>query len=183
MQKEFSIEFIKEICKRYQGGESVLPLRKAFSFDDKEGCVITAMDIANSDILLEYKYWFFCYNIFSKEQNQKIAIQLMEAILPIFEREYPNDLRPRKAIEATKLYIAGGIRFDELKEAGSGAHTAGRSIYSTNSSAACIAYAADYATHFVWYNTHHSISAVYSVAISVDANASQKILIDFINNN
>ena len=35
------------------------------------------------------------------------AADCAEAVLPIFERDYPNDDRPRKAIEAARLFARG----------------------------------------------------------------------------
>jgi len=38
----------------------------------------------------------------TKTMSMKLAIYAAELVLPIFETEYPNDKRPRKAIDATK---------------------------------------------------------------------------------
>src|SRR5690606_13529520 len=39
-----------------------------------------------------------------------LAADCAERVLPIFERERPNDARPRKAIEAARAYARGEIR-------------------------------------------------------------------------
>ena len=70
-----------------------------------------------SNIPLEDKYWFFCHRVFTDSQNQHFAIKIAEVVLPIFEEEYPEDNRPRKSIEAARLYIAGEIGIEELEEA------------------------------------------------------------------
>jgi len=41
----------------------------------------------------------------TKEDSVKLAIFAAEQVLEIFEREYPNDLRPRQAVEAAKSYL------------------------------------------------------------------------------
>lgn len=41
----------------------------------------------------------------NKRQNVLYAIFAAEQVLPIFEEKYPNDDRPRKAIEAAKDYV------------------------------------------------------------------------------
>lgn len=39
----------------------------------------------------------------------KVAIFSAELVLPIFEKKYPNDNRPRKTIEAAKSYLENPI--------------------------------------------------------------------------
>ena len=75
---------------------------------------ITAEAILNSEIPTRDKYWFFCRKVFSKEQNQRIAISLAKSVLSIYENKYPNDDRPRKAIKAAEDYLAGTITREEL---------------------------------------------------------------------
>jgi hypothetical protein len=41
----------------------------------------------------------------TKEDSVKLAIYAAELVIDIFEKEYPNDDRPRKAIEAAKNYL------------------------------------------------------------------------------
>ena len=44
------------------------------------------------------------------EQEQRlIAADFAERVLPLFEAEYPDDDRPRKAIEAARAYARGEI--------------------------------------------------------------------------
>ena len=43
--------------------------------------------------------------IFDKTQNIKYAIFAAEQVIGIYEKDYPKDDRPRKAIEATKDYL------------------------------------------------------------------------------
>ena len=38
-----------------------------------------------------------------------MAVEFAAAVLPIYEKEYPNDDRPRKAIEAARAYANGKI--------------------------------------------------------------------------
>ena len=40
-----------------------------------------------------------------EKDNARLAIFAAEQVLPIFEKEYPEDPRPRKAIEAAKEYV------------------------------------------------------------------------------
>lgn len=157
MQKEFTVEFIKENCGCYNKEGDLSLLGEAFFFNNKEccyndnSCIITALEIANSIIPLKDKYWFFCYNIFSKEQSQQIVTQVTEAVLPLFEEKGPEDLRHRKA---TKIYKA--VRDD---------YAVRDTAYYT------VATAVEYFTNYSW-----DAEQEYS-------KLAQQTLIDFINNN
>lgn len=66
---------------------------------------------------------------FSKK-NQKIlaiwAVDIAKRMLPYFEKKYPKDKRPKKAIEALKAWIRGEIRVGPVRKAALAAHTAAR---------------------------------------------------------
>jgi hypothetical protein len=47
--------------------------------------------------------------------KMKFAIECAELVLPIFEKEYPEDTRPRLAIEAAKKYGKKDATDDEAK--------------------------------------------------------------------
>ena len=49
-----------------------------------------------------------------------------EDSLPLYERDYPNDKRPRKAIETARLYVEGKASREELDAAGDAAGDAAR---------------------------------------------------------
>ena len=110
MQTEYNLDFLLENtgCYKKSKVESLFP---------KEREVVSYKDILQSNIPLEDKYWFFCHRVFTDSQNQHFAIKIAEVVLPIFEEEYPEDNRPRKSIEAARLYIAGEIGIEELEEA------------------------------------------------------------------
>ena len=48
--------------------------------------------------------------LFNKKQKDQYAVFAAEQVLHIFEKEYPDDDRPRKAIEATKRCINNSTR-------------------------------------------------------------------------
>jgi len=67
--------------------------------------------------------WAFCAVV--KHPGGERVMHLMaadfaEAVLPIYEKEYPNDNRPRKAIEAARQY-ANGETSEEQRDAASSA--------------------------------------------------------------
>ena len=49
--------------------------------------------------------WWYLRKVLTKEQSVKIAIYASEQVIGIFEKKYPKDDRPRKAIESAKEYL------------------------------------------------------------------------------
>ena len=59
------------------------------------------------------------------EQEQRlIAADFAERVLPLFEAEYPDDDRPRKAIEAARAFVRGEITKEQLDAAWAAARAA-----------------------------------------------------------
>jgi len=54
------------------------------------------------------------------------AADCAERVLPIFEKEFPNDARPRKAIQAARDFVNGKIDRKEMGLAGAAAWAAAR---------------------------------------------------------
>ena len=110
---------------------------------------ISISDILNSAIPLKDKYWFvFRKTGLLKEINQKIAIDLAEIVLPIYEKRYPTNTAVRECIEAAKQFIAGHISIDVLLEKRRAAYAAAAaaSYAAAYAAAAAAAYAAAYAS-------------------------------------
>jgi hypothetical protein len=66
----------------------------------------------------------------TREQQIRYAIFVAESVLRIYEEKYPDDKRPRKAIEAAKAYLA-----DQTEENRAAAYAAARAAYSANDAA------------------------------------------------
>jgi hypothetical protein len=65
------------------------------------------------------------------KQDQRLlatwAADCAERVLPLFEQAYPQDDRPRKAIEACRSWVRTGIfQMTEIRRASLGAHAAAR---------------------------------------------------------
>jgi hypothetical protein len=112
---------------------------------------------------------------FLNKKNQKVlvlwAIDCAEHVLPYFEEKYPQDKRPRKAIEAGRAWLRGEITTNEARTAAFAAHAAARDA---NHNAACAAaraaghaaatahvathaeHAATYASKAAFYGTNHA---------------------------
>jgi|GEM_PF-5916119 len=70
-----------------------------------------------------------------KKTLHKLSVKFAYESLPLFEKEYPNDSRPRKAIEAKEAWIKGEISDEELEAARSAARSASSSARSAARSA------------------------------------------------
>jgi len=136
MQTLFTAQFMRE-------NKGCYSLEQVESNVIKGRDFVTAMDILDCDIPTKDKYWLFCKKVFSKEQNQKIAILVAESVLHIFENKYPTDDRPRKAIQAAKDYLAGTISREELINYRRAAAAAADAAAYADAAAADAAYTAD----------------------------------------
>jgi hypothetical protein len=56
------------------------------------------------NITQDDKMWV-AFRMMREKSVRLCAIEIAKSVLPIFEKEYPNDLRPRKAIEAAETYL------------------------------------------------------------------------------
>jgi hypothetical protein len=65
------------------------------------------------------------------------AADCAERVLPYFEEAFPDDDRPRKAVEAARAWARGEIRVSEARTAALAAHAAAR--FAAERPAACAA--------------------------------------------
>ncbi len=98
--------------------------------------------------------------------DQKIlavwALLCAERVLPIFEEKYPNDPRPRDAIEAGRAWVLGEIRVGEVRKAAFSAHAAARAA-AGDSSASFAARAAGHAAATAHTPGHAVHAAEYAI--------------------
>ena len=57
-----------------------------------------------ADYRLDWANWVIC-RVFDKPNKVRYAIFAAEQVIHLFEKKYPNDKRPRKAIEAAKTWL------------------------------------------------------------------------------
>jgi hypothetical protein len=176
--KTFTRQFMYDNCGCYSKSEL-----EACSF--MKGEVVSLMDIVNSEIPIKDKYWFVCKKVATKEQNQRIAIDVAEMVLPIYEKRYPDDKRSREAIEAARQYLAGHIAIEQLIEkkmaAYAAAYTAAAAAYAAYTAAAyAAAYAADAAyAAYAAYAAAYAADAAYAAAAAEIKAQLQQYLITF----
>jgi len=87
------------------------------------------------------------------------AADCAEHVLPYFEEKYPKDDRPRKALEAGRAWVRGGIAMNEVRAAAFAAqaaardadHAAARAAARAAGHAAATAHVAGHARHAAAY--------------------------------
>lgn len=105
------------------------------------------------------------------------AIDCVERALPYFEEEYPEDNRPRKAIEACRVWVHTGVfKMTDVRKAALAAHAAAREVGEDNA-ARSAARAAGQAMATAHVPTHsigaanYALQAIYRATDSSDADA------------
>lgn len=78
-------------------------------------------------------------------QLQKFALWCAEEVLPIFEKQYPTDNRPKNCIEITRNFLKGKATRKELLAARDATYGANSSAYYAAAAAASVANVAYYA--------------------------------------
>jgi hypothetical protein len=101
-----------------------------------------------------------------------LAVFFAEGVLPIFEKEFPENKRPREAVEAAKAWIVNPCR-----ETANAAANAAYAAYAANaanaanaaSAYAASAYAAYAAAHAAAHAAHAADAAAYAAAAHANA--------------
>jgi len=89
------------------------------------------------------------------------AADCAEHVLPYFEQAYPNDDRPRNAIEAVRAWARGEMRVGEVRAVAVAAHAAARNA--EEGAARAAARAAGQAGGVAHMSGHARHAAVYAV--------------------
>ena len=82
-------------------------------------------------------------NLLKKKPSVEIAIECAKHVLVNYEKKHPDDLRPRKAIEAAEKWLKSPT--EKNKNAAAAADAAASAAYASAAYAAYAAYAAAYA--------------------------------------
>jgi hypothetical protein len=82
------------------------------------GDMLTAWDISVLDIPIEDRIWALLHSEFFTDSDLRlIACAFAERILPIYERKYPGDYRPRETIRVARLFAMDYVTISELRDA------------------------------------------------------------------
>ena len=91
------------------------------------------------------------------------AIECAERVLPFFEQAYPNDLRPRQALETLRAWIDTGVfKMAVIRGASLASHAAAREV-GEDSAARSVARAAGQAVATAHVPTHSIAAANYAL--------------------
>jgi hypothetical protein len=104
---------------------------------------------------------------FDKRDQQLLALwaaDCAEHVLAYFEEQYPNDPRPRRAIEAGRAWARGEIALSEARAAAFAAHTAARDCDRAAARAAARSAGHAAATAHVAGHAHHAASYAVTAA-------------------
>ena len=115
-----------------------------------------------------------------EQQHRALTIwasECAEHVLPYFEEMYPEDGRPRKAIEAARAWARGGLPMVDARKAAFAAHAAARNAIHAPAQAAAraaghaaaTAHVADHASHAAAY----AVKAATAAEITDDAAAAE----------
>ena len=104
----------------------------------------TALDVLTLDIPIQDRFWVVLRPELIDERTLHLFMcDCAEHVLPLFEREHPDDDRPRRAIEIARRYARGEATRAELAAASSAAwdaaYAAAWDAASAASAAACAA--------------------------------------------
>jgi len=97
------------------------------------------------------------------------ACDCAERVLPFFERKYPDDNRPRLAIEVGREWSRNGIiKMADIRKAALAAHAAARKVKEEDEAARSAARAAGHAVAVAHVSTHSIGAAVYAATAARD---------------
>ena len=77
--------------------------------------------------------------LLNNDDKLRYAIFAAREVLSLYENEYPNDLRPRKAIEASEKYLKGKTAAAAAYAAANAAYAAANAAYAANAANAAAA--------------------------------------------
>jgi len=110
---------------------------------------------------------------FNEQEHRLLVVwaaDCAEHVLPYFEEEYPQDDRPRKAIEAARAWERGDYLMVDARKAAFAAHAAARVV--DNAAAQAAARAAGHAAATAHVADHARHAAAYAVkAAEIISNA------------
>ena len=119
------------------------------------------------DDAFSYANWGIS-RLLGKTNKIRYAVFAAELVLPIFEEKYPEDDRPRKAIEAAKVVISEENRRDvaaaDAADAACAARAVARAVAYTTRAASAAAYAARAAA----YAADAAVAYTYAYAAYID---------------
>ncbi|NHJ86645.1 MAG: hypothetical protein FK734_14365 [Asgard group archaeon] len=101
------------------------------------------------------------------------TIDCAQRVLSIFEEKYPQDKRPREAIEAAKVWAQGKIKMPIAKKAAHASHNAASTIANENPAACASARAMGHVIGTIHVETHAMGFVIYTITAFIYASGLQ----------
>ena len=168
-----------DVLKKYRACNSGIECFKYLKTTTVHETINKCMDLSDdvvlqwtNDKLDKYKWcnWLLS-RILPKDEKIKYAIYSARLVIDIFEEKYPNDNRPRKAIEAAELYLGGKVTKEQIKDAAFAAAYAAHATvnyatvnYATYAAAYAAAYTAFAAADAAYAATDAAAYTAYTAA-------------------
>jgi len=134
------------------------------TLDTQDHAEIVEIAIDSGDMeLMKHCNWGLA-RLMSREQRIKYAIYAAESVLHIFEEAYPEDKRPREAIEVAKGGLDGSVTAASADAAAWAARASARAADAAYDAAASARDAASAAALAVWTSFAASAAASASAA-------------------
>jgi hypothetical protein len=133
----------------------------------------TIEDFLNWNISINDKFFFlFNYCNLTLRNKQDMALMCAKIVLPVYEKEFPNDSRVMECIHATELFLNGEITLEQLREKREAANAANANANAyAYAYAAYAAYAAAYAAANAALAAANAANAYDTAALTAAANA------------
>jgi hypothetical protein len=163
----FEIEGKPELCGRgFHASEKVIQAMGYVNMEilakvQVKGKVLKSDDKWCAQKMKIVKAWKW-----KKEDSVALSIFAAELCIDAFEKEYPNDKRPRNAIEAAKAYLKNPCK--ETQDAARSAASAASAAWSAEYAARSAEYAARSAASAAWSAARSAASAAWSAAWSAE---------------
>ncbi len=119
------------------------------------------ISLCKKDAHLDWANWLIV-RLMNKKQRVMYSVYSARSVLENFEKKYPDDDRPRKAIEAAEAYIKNPCADSAYSAASSAADSAANSAADSADSAARSAYSATYSATYSAYSARSAYSSTYS---------------------
>ena len=137
---------------------------------------LNAIDFINKLIeldKLDYASWLIC-RIFNRKQKIQYAVYSAELCLNNYESVYPDDKKPRQAIEAAKKVLLKNNKINRDAASSAASSAAYSAVYSAfYSAASSVSRAATSAAYSAYSAYNAACSAVYSAASSAASSVSR----------
>lgn len=108
----------------------------------------------------------------TNEDHRLLAVWAAECashVLPLFEDVYPNDIRPRRAIEATYAWVNGEIKMMQAKNLSGASQDAAREAKTISEAARMAALSAGQAAVVAHVSAHELGAAAYAIRAVMEA--------------